>query len=113
MNKYNARRVQCDGYTFDSQAEAYRYGELVMRVRAGEIVGLKVHPRFELQPAFRRNGRNVRAITYTADFSYTEDGRCVVEDVKGGVATQTQLFRVKAKMFWYRYPDIEFRVIER
>lgn len=38
-------------------------------------------------------------------------GKTVVEDVKSP-ATQTQVFKLKHKLFEYRYPDLELRIIE-
>ena len=42
------KRVEIDGYTFASQAEARRYGELKLLEKAGEIRDLVVHPRLHL-----------------------------------------------------------------
>ena len=109
--KYNARKQEADGYVFDSQAEARHYiDELRPRFLAGEIVGLIVHPVYELQPAFRdRNGKHIRPITYEADFEYSEhEDRVVVVDVKG---VRTETFRLKAKMFQYMYPMCELRIV--
>jgi hypothetical protein len=117
MTKYNARKTTVDGYTFDSKAEAARYSELRLLEQAGEIHGLVVHPRFELQPAFDRGGRRERAICYIADFQYNmEPGITIVEDVKGGKATQTEVFRLKRKMWEYQHRHdgrIVLRVVER
>ncbi len=111
-NKFFARKTSCDGYTFDSQSEANHYLELKSRLQAGDISALIIHPCFELQPAFTDyTGKRQRPIMYTADFSYTENGRYVVVDVKGGTATQTALFAVKAKMLKYHYPHIEFKIV--
>jgi len=108
-NKYNARRVTMDGYTFDSQAEAARYAELKLLQAAGAIAALEVHPRFELQPAFTdRAGQQWRPIHYEADFAYLEDGQRVIEDVKGA---ETQVFRLKRKMFLRCYPALDLRII--
>ena len=41
-----------------------------------------------------------------ADFRYEENGKLVVEDVKG---VRTREYILKRKMFKYRYPEIEFR----
>lgn len=113
-NKYGARKVKLDGFTFDSQAEADRYVQLKLMERAGEIGDLQVHPRYELVEAFTdRDGRRQRAVTYVADFAYMEAGQPVVEDVKGGKATQTPVFKLKAKLFLRRYPEIAFRIVER
>ncbi len=107
--KYNARRAEAGGRRFDSQAEAARYSELVLLEAAGAIIGLEVHPRFELQPAFTDgDGRRWPAITYEADFSYTEGGAAIVEDVKG---YQTAVFRLKRKLFLQAYPGLTLRVI--
>ena len=76
---------------------------------AGAITGLEVHPRFELQPAFTDgSGKRWTAITYEADFSYTEDGARVIEDVKG---CETAVFRLKRKLFLQRYPALRLRVV--
>lgn len=40
-------------------------------------------------------------------------GRTVVEDVNGGSATQTAIWKLKRKMFVCRYPEIDFRVVEK
>ena len=45
--KYGNTKVKVDGITFDSKAEARRYGELKLLERAGEITSM------ELQPTFR------------------------------------------------------------
>jgi len=108
--KYNARKTTVDGITFDSKMEASRYGVLVLMQRAGLISGLRCHPVYELQPAFEHNTRTVAAITYEGDFEYLENGVLVCEDVKG---VRTPVFNVKAKMFLYHYPDIDFRVLQR
>jgi hypothetical protein len=103
------KRTQVDGYTFDSQAEAARYGELRLSEQAGAISGLTIHPVFLLQEAFKANGRTHKAISYEGDFGYTEKGVQVVEDVKGH---RTEVFRLKEKLFRYRYPHINFRIID-
>ena len=107
-HKYNAQPTEFDGIRFDSKREAERYQELQMLAAAGEIHSLQLQPRFELQPSFKRNGKTVRAIHYVADFQYvTQNGRHVVEDTKG---MATAVFKLKKKLFLYRYPDLELRV---
>jgi len=108
--KYGNRRVQLDGYTFDSAKEAARYQELRLLEQAGVIVALTVHPRYELLPAFRdAQGRWHRNIEYEADFAYSEDGRVIVEDTKG---VETDTFKLKRKLFCYKYSRIyELRVL--
>ena len=116
MSKYNAGKVELDGYTFDSRAEAHRYRDLKYSQNGRCISGLEVHPRFVLQPAFTYLGKRIRQITYTADFKYIEhveddNDVTVIEDVKGGRATMTQLFNVKWKMAKYQNPTMDFRII--
>ena len=115
MTKYGNIKVKTDGYTFDSKKEAQRYRELKMLKIAYEITDLVVHPKYVLQDGFEYHGRKLQPITYTADFSYyefAEGGSYVVEDIKGGKATQTALFKVKAKMFKKKFPNIDFRIVE-
>lgn len=108
MSKYNNKKVQVDMYVFDSIAESIRYKELKLLERAGEISELTLQPRFLLQEAFRKNGKSYRKIEYIADFQYIEKGKTIVEDVKG---IQTDVFKLKHKIFEKLYPDLELRII--
>jgi hypothetical protein len=108
-NKRGNKRVVIDGYAFDSVNESRRYSELKLMQQAGAISGLEVHPVYLLQASFKSNGRTHKAIAYEADFSYMEKGVHVAEDVKGH---RTEVFRLKEKLFRYRYPEIDFRVLE-
>lgn len=114
-SKYGNRKTEIDGIVFDSKREARRYTILKAMLSAGEISDLKCQPKFELQPAYTRRGKKVRAITYKPDFSYirTADGAHVVEDVKSsdGKATITQASRLRMKMFEYKYPEIELLIV--
>lgn len=110
MSKYHSRKTKVDGITFDSKAEAERYAELRLLLRAGIVRELKLQPEFELIPAFRKNGRTYRRTVYRADFSYYDatSGQFVIEDVKG---MKTELYRLKKKLFEYKYPDWEIKEI--
>ncbi|PLS77240.1 MAG: hypothetical protein CYG59_24855 [Chloroflexi bacterium] len=112
QRKYNNQPVVVGGYRFDSKAEARRYEELCLLQQAGEIANIVVHPESELQRASRdSDGRRHSAIRYVADFSYQElpSGRVVVEDVKGH---KTPEFKLKERLFRYRFPDFDFRLID-
>lgn len=87
MSKY--RNIKTSG--FDSKAEATRSYELGMLERVGKIENLKRQVRFELIPA--QDGE--RAVSYVADFVYWQDGKMVVEDVKG---MKTQVYIIKRKL---------------
>ena len=108
-SKYKNKKTQIDMYIFDSTKEAKRYRELKLLEMAGEISNLELQPRFLLQESFKKNGKTYRKIEYVADFKYIEKGKTKVEDVKG---LQTDVFKIKHKLFKKKYPDLELRIIE-
>ena len=109
-NKYNATKTKIDGIKFDSIGESRRYAELKLLERAGAITALELQPRFELQPTFKKNGKTHRSITYTADFKYIDNkGNTIIEDFKG---FETRDFKMRKKMFEYKYPELELRVVK-
>ena len=109
MNKYRNKKTIVDGIKFDSIAESRRYRELKLLERQGIIKSLKLQPSFVLQPSFKKNNKTIRAITYKADFSYLENNKTIVEDVKGYA---TKEFKLKEKMFNYIYKEMELRIIK-
>lgn len=109
MNKYRNKKVIVDEKEFDSKREGNRYKELKLLERAGEIKNLELQPRFLLQDSFKKNGRTFRKIEYVADFKYIENGKTIVEDTKG---IQTDVFKLKHKIFEKVYPDLELRIIK-
>lgn len=120
-NKFGAKKTVVDGITFDSKKEAKRYQELKRMQEDGKIEGLVTQPQFLLQEQFVTPlGKKIRPIHYHADFLYKEildDGSAqgVVEDVKGGKATQTDAFKLKWKMVQYKFRDYafyEFRIVD-
>ncbi len=88
-SKYRAVKVTVDGITFDSKAEARRYGELKLLEKGGYIRQLELQPEFE----FILDG--VKIFKYRADFRYFEGQTRVVEDVKG---VRTAAYRLKKKL---------------
>lgn len=109
MNKYKNKKVQIDMYVFDSIAESRRYKELALLEKAGEIENLQLQPKFLLQESFKKNGKTYRKIEYIADFMYEEKGKVIVEDVKG---METKEFKIKRKLFEYKYHDLELKLIK-
>lgn len=105
MNKYHATKRKIDGITFDSTKEAQRYLLLKEKVENGEISELQLQVVFELIPSQRINGKVAeRAVKYVADFVYIQNGKTVVEDVKGCRKGQAYaLFTIKRKLMLYRY----------
>ena len=83
-----------------SQKERKRAWELKMLERAGKISLLEEQVKYELIP--KQPGE--RAAYYIADFRYWENGKMIVEDVKGyRKGTAYELFVIKRKLMLYRY----------
>lgn len=99
-SKYHAKKTVVDGMTFDSRREADRYLVLKSMEEDGDIEDLRRQVRYELVPAFDVDGKHYRPVFYVADFVYVEDGKEVVEDVKG---MKTDVYRLKSKLFARRY----------
>ena len=98
------------GVSFDSQKEYRRFRELCLLEKAGQITDLQRQVKFVLIPAqyepdiigkrggVRRGKLIERECSYIADFTYTEDGKPVVEDTKG---VKTPYYTIKRKlMLW-------------
>lgn len=96
-----------NGIVFDSQLEMKYYRDVLLpKVESGEVVNYELQKKYILQDGFERNGKKILPITYIADF-YIEysDGRAEVVDTKGMPDSVAQ---IKRKMFWRKYPDIEY-----
>lgn len=102
-SKYHAKKTTVDGITFDSGREASRYLVLKSMEEDGTIEDLRRQVRYELVPAFDVDGKHYRPVFYVADFVYVEDGKEVVEDVKG---MATDVYRLKSKLFARRYGKV-------
>lgn len=102
-SKYHAKKTCVDGITFDSKREADRYLVLKSMEEDGAIENLRRQVRYELVPAFDMDGKHYRPVYYVADFVYVEDGKEVVEDVKG---MKTDAYRLKSKIFARRYGKV-------
>ena len=108
MSKYRAKKTEIDGIKFDSKKEAKRYIVLKALEGKGEIEKLMLQPRFLLQEGFRKNGKAYRKIEYVADFMYEQDGKLIIEDVKG---IKTDVYKLKQKLFEKRYQDLTIKEI--
>jgi len=107
-SKYHNVRCEFMGIKFASKAESRRYGELRLLELNKEISQL------EVQPVYVLTG----GVKYKGDFQYTENGKTICEDVKGGSGksgkgTQTRVFINKWKQVKELYPAIEFRIISK
>jgi len=87
-SKYRNVRTEVDGIKFASKAEARRYGQLQLLVKAGEIRDLELQRKYDLPGG----------VKYVADFDYIDarTGLPITEDVKGVL---TPVFKLKAKQF--------------
>lgn len=114
MTKYNAKKTEVNGITFDSKLEAERYEQLLWLERAGEISDLWLQ--VELQMNHGRidpeTGEKIRSTNYNADFMYVDKAqhKIIIEDTKG---METPEFRLKWNLAQSQYPEYEFRKVTR
>lgn len=109
VDKDKSKRTYNDT-VFDSILEMKYYRDVILpKVESGEIVEYELQKTYILQPKFIKNGKTVQPIKYVADFYVKySDGREEVLDTKGMPDTTATL---KRKLFWYVYPDIEYKWI--
>lgn len=94
--KYRNKPTVIHGIKFDSAREGNRYRVLSALNNSGHIAMLQLQVPF----TFSINGAELRyasgrKVKYVADFVYTQDGKRVVEDVKG---IKTDLYKLKAAL---------------
>ena len=105
-SKYHAKKTEVDGITFDSKKESKDWKNLCTMEASGIISNLRRQVAFELQEGYINNqGKKIRPIVYLADFVYERDGITYVQDSKG---MRTDVYKLKRKMFEYKYPDYVF-----
>ena len=107
-------KVEVDGIKFMSSGEAERYLELYILLKKGIVRHITLQPKFELQPKFRKDGMLFRPIIYIADFMIEySDNRIEIEDVKGWGGYTTPEFKIKRKLFEFKYPDLSLILLKR
>lgn len=96
-----------DGIVFDSAVEMKFYRDVVIpRMQTGEIAKCERQKRYVLQPAFYHEGKKIQAIEYKADFYIVDrNGKETTIDIKG---CPDAVAKLKRKMFWYTYPNIDY-----
>ena len=109
-NKYSNKCITVDNIKFQSKLEAKRYKQLTLLEKAKEIKNLRLQVPFLLQESFRKNNKTYRKIEYIADFVYEQNGQTIVEDTKG---VKTDVFKIKQKLFEYKYPDLTLKIITK
>ena len=111
-SKYGALKAEVNGRVFDSIMEAKFYVYLLHLKHDGEIQDFDCQVKYELQPKYRskHTGKIVRPIYYIPDFVITKNnGSIAAIDVKG---QETDVFKLKEKLFEYKYPDIDFYCVQ-
>ena len=105
QNKYKNTKVEYKGIKFDSLKEMRHYQLLEYRQRTGEIKDLKLQVSYELIPKYKINGKTIRNTCYLADFTYitTKDDKLHVIDVKSPITRKNSTYRMKKKLFEYKY----------
>lgn len=111
--KYNNKKAELDGITFDSTKEMKRYIVLKKAQEEGIISDLMLQVKFELIPAVREKyikhlktkdkecERTIQLpITYTCDFQYIKNGETIIEDVKASPKMLPKDFVLKEKMMF-------------
>lgn len=110
--KYGAKKCLINGLKFDSVMEGRYYVYLLHLIQDGVITSFERQVTYVLQDKYRDafTGKVVSAIKYVADFVLTmPDDSEVVIDVKG---KETADFKLKKKMFGFRYRDIQFMCVQ-
>jgi hypothetical protein len=89
-SKYGNKKVEIDGFKFDSKKEAHHYRVLKNLQENGSIQNLKIHPRYDLSI----NGTKI--CSYIPDFEYINGaGELKTIDVKG---VKTPVYQLKKKL---------------
>lgn len=88
MSKYGNIRNE----NYASKKEAVRAQQLKLMLQAGIITDLREQVVFEIAPSVIVAGRKRPVMKYIADFVYIEDGKQVVNDVKGML---TDVYKIK------------------
>lgn len=112
VKRFGAFKVTVNGILFDSIMESKFYVYLLELKGSKEIKKFERQVAFELQPKFKDkfSGKTVLPIKYISDFVVTDkDGSVFVVDIKG---VETPEFRIKKKLFQYKYPDIQFMCLQ-
>lgn len=97
-----------NGIVFDSALEMKYYRDVLCPlVESGDVVYYELQKPYELQPKFIHDKKTVQPIRYVADFFIAfKDGHEEVVDTKG---CPDSVAKIKRKMFWYQYPDINYK----
>ena len=102
MSKYKSKKVEYQGYIFDSKFECTYYAFLQELVKQGKISSLQRQVKYCLLPRqVNEIGKfKFHPVEYKSDFEYDDiQGAHHTVDTKG---FKTADFRIKQKLFYYR-----------
>jgi len=109
-SRYTSYKPIIDDIKFDSMMESRYYIKLLYDKKIGLIKDFELQKAFELQPSFTKNKKKYQKIEYICDFMvYVNDSEKYTVDIKG---KETVDFRLKHKMFEYKYQDLTLKVIQ-
>ena len=102
MSKYKSKKVEYQGYIFDSKFECTYFAYLQELEKKGEITNLQRQVKYELlsRQTDSKGKFLYHPIEYKSDFEYDDiQGAHHTVDTKG---FKTADFRIKQKLFYYR-----------
>jgi len=111
-NKFGAKKTVVDGITFDSKKEAWYYGDLKIKKRAGLIDSFERQVPYDLYayvPSVAGVFPAEKIAKHIVDFIVYVGGRKEAHEVKG---METAIWRLKKKIFEANYPSIKYVVIK-
>lgn len=112
-NKFGAMKTTVDGIVFHSKREAEYYGQLKMMKRAGKISSFERQISFPLYAMWGGNtpDESRKIGNHIVDFVVVDimSGQKEVHEVKG---METDVWKLKKKIFEANYPHIPYKVIK-
>lgn len=109
QGRIKAIKKEVDGIMFDSTMEANYYIYLKEEKKKGHVLDFELQPEYPLLDSYKKYGRTIRGMKYISDFLVTyADGSQIVIDVKG---KETDDFKIKRKLFDYKYPDLTLKLV--
>ncbi|MBN1074637.1 DUF1064 domain-containing protein [Clostridium botulinum] len=114
-SKYKNKKVEKDGFKFDSQLERDYYDYLNELKEKGIVKDFQMQVKYLLQDSFQYKEDKIRKIEYKADYvvQYTDEHEEVVDIKPNSLLMIRPEFKLKRKLLIYKYPNIDFRCITR
>lgn len=110
--RVKSKKVRFNGFEFDSLDELDVYKEYL---EDPEWDILEVHPKFELQEKFSKNGKTHLPITWTSDLKIRNRSTGVnwIIEVKsiGTLKANSKSYPMRRKLFLHRYFDFRLKEI--